>query len=173
MKKFITFALALCLAFSATLVVFATTPTEEEIDFMNYDFPEDSIILYQGEDGVIYQSKEMSNVNLSYVNPLEMTYESVWIDKNKYTNGVFDVKNPHPWIWSTTNGTIKVQSEDPNVAVKLVVSAGVSIVFNKTIKPADGDVHIEFSNIANSISINYFVDKASREHGMRIMCWLW
>ena len=173
MKKLIAFVLALCLTFSATLVAFAATPTKDETDFMNYDFPKDAIILYQGQDGVIYQSKEKNSITADSVTPREMTYESVWIDKNKYAQGVFYIENPHPWIWSTTNGTLKLQSEDPSVAVDLVVSAGVTMVFKNTIRPADGDVHIEFSNIANKITINYFVNTVSRNHGMRIMCWLW
>lgn len=173
MKKFIALALALCLAFSATLVAFAATPTKDEKDFMNYNFPEGSIILYQSEDGVIYQSKDKNAVNSSTITPREMTYESVWIDKNKYTQGVFYVENPHTWIWSTTNGTLKLQSEDSSVAVDLVVSAGVNTVFNNIIRPTDGDVHIEFSSTAGKIAINYFVYTASKNHGMRIMCWLW
>ena len=178
MKKSIAFAMALCLAFSSASIVLAANPAEQEVDFMNYEFPEDAIILYQGVDGVIYQSKEKSAEissadMLSDISAREMTYESTWIDKNQYKHGSFTIKPPHPWIWSTTNGTLKIQSEDPDVSVEIILTGGITDYFHKIIRPADGDVHVEFSSPAGEMAIVYSVLKASRNHGLRIMCWLW
>lgn len=172
MKKITALAMAICLAFSTALVTFAATPIEEDVDYMNYDFPEDAIVLYQGKDGVIYQSKEESS-EVAMPSSVSMTYESTWIDAGKYTQGSFLIENPHPWIWSTTNGTLKIQSEDPSVSVNIIVTGGITTHFNGTISPSDGDVHIEFSSAASEMAIVYSVYKASRNHGLRVMCWLW
>ena len=66
MKRFFAIALAtlsLCAttvtpAFAAetTDVVSQNNTATETVDYTNYDFPDDAIVLYQGEDGVVYQS---------------------------------------------------------------------------------------------------------------------
>ena len=46
------------LCFIISVPVFAAK--NSKVDYMNYDFLEDAKVLYHGEDGVIYQSKEGS-----------------------------------------------------------------------------------------------------------------
>ena len=52
MKKIFAFIMACCMALCVSGIAYAAEP-ENKTDYMNYDFPEDAIVLYQGEDGVV------------------------------------------------------------------------------------------------------------------------
>lgn len=174
MKRFYVLFVALFLCIFPTMA-FATEPIEEVnsdyVDYMNYDFPEDAVVLYQGEDGVIYQSKEQSDTT-ALASTYSMVYESTWINAGKYQTGNFSIQNPHTII-NKTQGTFKIESEYSGATAQMVLHSGISLLANKTLKASDGEVHFEFQSHAKDLVITYYVQKISSNHGMRLMCWLW
>lgn len=177
MKRFFAIALAtlsLCAttvtpAFAAetTDVVSQNNTATETVDYTNYDFPDDAIVLYQGEDGVVYQSNsEKASVARA------MKYNGVWIGAGKYSTGNFHVENPHT-IVNKTSGTFKVESDYAQATAQFVLHDGIFTLANKTIKASDGDVHFEFQSHTKDLVVSYFVNKASKSAGMRLNCWLW
>lgn len=142
-----------------------------EVDYMNYDFPEDAVILYQGEDGVIYQSNEQTADDEGIV-PYSTEYANVWINAGEYKASYFTIKNPHTII-NTTQGTFKIESDYANATAQMVLTDGITTLANKTLKASDGDVRFSFKSNTTNLVVNYFVNKVSSQYGMRLMCWLW
>lgn len=173
MKKIIAIAMALSMLLvmipgaSAAEASFETSTTE--VNYMEYDFPDDAVVLYQGEDGVIYQSKEESN-NIGSTRA--MVYESVWIDAGKHGSGTFSIENPHTLVLST-NGTFKIESEYDNARAQMILHDGIFTYANETFRACDGDIHIEFTSHTKDLVISYLVYDISNTEGMRLMCWLW
>mgnify|MGYP004461899219 FL=1 len=163
MKKIFAFIMACCMALCVSGIAYAAEP-ENKTDYMNYDFPEDAIVLYQGEDGVVYQSKTSAR---------SMTYESKWIDAGKNELGTFSITNPHPNIFTRTNGTLKVESTYKDACVDIKLYAGGKLLFSKYVYQTDGEVHAEFNSISKDITIQYSTVKVSSQGGIRVMCWLW
>lgn len=166
MKKIFAFVMACCMAICmVNTVAFATS--EEKFDYTNYIFPEDAVILYQSENGVVYQSKESKSSAKS------LTYESKWIDAGKSELGTFSITNPHPNIFTRTNGTLKVESTYKDACVDIKLYANGKLLFSKYVYQTDGEVHAEFNSISETITIQYGTVKVSNTGGIRVMCWLW
>lgn len=159
MKRLFSILMTLCI-----IVTSSSYAKASEIDYMNYPLPDDALVLYQNEDGIIYQSDEIT--------PRSMNYNGVSIDKDKMKTGSFSIDNPHTII-NSTSGTFKIESGDSNVSAEMILYGGASLLADKTIKPADGDVHFSFKSNVKKLTVQYSVVKKSRTHGMRLNCWLW
>lgn len=103
----------------------------------------------------------------------EMTYNQVWINAGKYTSGSFTVKNPHTSLFTQTKGTVKIESNNPNAQVHIVVHDGINTILNKTIKPGNGDVTFSSQSNSSQYVVNYFVYSTSKTAGIRVNCWLY
>lgn len=90
MKRFFTLCITLCLCLIAISTASASEVASKETDYLNYDFPKDAIILYQDEDGVIYQSKEESDIT-----PRSTEYNSAWVNAGVAKTDNFNITNPH------------------------------------------------------------------------------
>ncbi len=170
MKRFLALILALCMCLLPTTAFAMESVEEESIDYMNYNFPEDAIVLYQGEDGVVYKTTSKSQ-NIDLASARAMEYGSVWIDANQAKTGTFYVKNPHTLI-NNTWCTLKVQCEDSVASVQIIMYGGTIPLFNAPIKAGE-EVNFSFKNSSSSIAVNYATIKKSPHYGTRVMCWLW
>lgn len=103
----------------------------------------------------------------------EMTYNQVWIDAGKVSYGSFSVKNPHTSIFTTTNGTLAINSNNPNALVHVVVNDGISVIYDGFIGPNDGEVLFSSSSNSYEYAINYYVYSTNKTNGIRINCWLY
>ena len=175
MRKFLALSLALCMSMVFSTVAFATEPTvlpdSENVNYMDYDFPSDAVVLYQSEDGVIYQSNEEKS-STDTPSTRATVYESVWIDAGEHKTGNFSIENPHT-IVNTTNGKFRIESDYANATAQMVLHDGIFTLANETLKASDGDVHIEFNSHSKNLVITYYVQRTSTYDGMRLMCWLW
>ena len=111
MKRFITAILTFCMLIMP-ITAFAKG-NDVTTDYMEYDFPEDAVVLYQNSDGVVYQTHEGEEIST-----YSTEYESVWINKGKYSSGNFPITNPHTII-NKTQGTFKIESEYKDAKRKL------------------------------------------------------
>lgn len=150
MKRFFALFMVLCFFAFSPLTAFAV---EEE--------PSQQVkVSYVGE-------------NVNAASTRTMTYNQVWIDAGEWANGSFGVENPHPFLFTTTNGTLTVESNNPDARVHIVVHDGIYVILDQTIGPGDGEVL--FSSQSNSAEyvVSYFVYSTSRSEGIRINCWLY
>ena len=102
-----------------------------------------------------------------------MTYNQVWIDAGKYSNGSFSVENPHTFLFTTTNGTIKIESNNPNAKVNVVVHDGINVILNKFLTPGDGEVYFSSESNSSEYVVSYFVNSTNKTDGIRVNCWLY
>lgn len=165
MKRFFTLCMVLCL--TAITTVSVAEAASKEIDYLNYDFPKDAIILYQDKDGVIYQSKEESSIT-----PRSTEYNSAWVNAGFAKTGSFSITNPHP-LGGTTNGTFKIESNYSNASGQMKLHNGVTLLASKTLSVSNGDVHFSFNTVGSNLVVTYFTGNISNTYGMRFMCWLW
>ena len=135
-KKILSLAMVLCLSLATTTIAFAaeTNSVAEQVDYLNYDFPDDAVVLYQSEDGVVYQSNE--------VTPWTTYHNSKTITGGRYEQSSFSITNPHTII-NTTNGTFRVESDYSGAAADMLLSDGANILTNQVaVKPSNGDAVI-------------------------------
>jgi hypothetical protein len=167
MKRFFTLFMAVCVCLATSTVAFAAESEKVDIDYLNYDFPDDAIVIYQGEDGVVYQTNEESTNSAR-----SMQYESVWVDAGKTDTGNFSITNPHPF-GGTCEGTFKIESEYSSASGQMILHNGLNSLANKTLSASDGDVRFSFNSVGSNLVITYYTRTISKSHGMRFMCWLW
>lgn len=168
MKKiFALVMVVICFCMTMPASAFAAEVENDSIDYYNYDFPEDAVILYQGEDGVVYQSNEETSYSAR-----SMQYESVWVDAGKSKTGSFNITNPHPY-GGNCEGTFKIESEYSSASGQMVLHNGVTLLANETLSASDGDVRFSFKTVGSELVITYYTGKISNTYGMRFMCWLW
>jgi len=175
-KKFLTFVLSLSLlcGFSVIPTMAAEiTSAESSIDYLNYDFPDDAVVLYQGENGVVYQSKiSAGNISTSS-STYAMNYNGQWLDKGVNKPGSFIVKNPHTII-NRTYGTFNIESNYSEAECAFVVHGKVAALSSRLTAYANrGDVNFDFKCNDSDITIQYYPQKISWTYGMRLNCWLW
>lgn len=179
-KRFMALITALCLCVLSTSTAFAAgnsnmyakdSTEENSVDYLNYDFPDDAKIIYQGEDGVMYQTHESSDV-ISPQSARETQYNGAWVDKGKQATGNFSITNPHTLI-KTTEGTFKIASDYSKASAEMILLGGVSALADKTLSVADGDVRFSFKSNVKNLTVKYYVHNYSNVYGMRLMCWLW
>ena len=167
MKKFCSLLLVVCLSLFIPVQSYAME-NNNEYDYMNYDFPEDAIVLYQGQDGVVYQSKIEDKLD----NNRSMQYNYAWIPAGQHPTGTFGMTNPHQN--GTTEGTFKIESDYSNAKAQMTMYGGAGFhIVTKYVKASDGDVRFSFNSSASGLTIRYFVQNYSNSYGMRLMCWLW
>lgn len=162
------------LLFAVLMTCIATTPAfaaeTKEIDYMNYDFPEDAIVLYQGEDGVVYQSK-MESAEEEGTRSTQYNY--AWLNAGDHSPGSFGITNPHPSLITTTYGTFKIESNYSYAQARMTLMSNSSVLADKTVRVSDGDVHFSFKSLKTNLTVSYSILAYSNTHGMRLMCWLW
>ncbi|MBQ2835570.1 MAG: hypothetical protein IJE68_01885 [Clostridia bacterium] len=150
MKRFFTLLMALCLCVISPLTAFAaeveTLPAAETLYVQNEITPASARAL---------------------------TYNQVWIDAGKYSNGSFTVENPHTFIFTTTNGTLKIESNNPNAQVHIVVHDGINVILNRTLGPGDGEVYFSSQSNSAQYAVSYFVYSTNNTNGIRVNCWLY
>lgn len=169
--RIFTLFLALCMCFSMmSTTAFAATSEPIEKDYMNYDFPENAEIIYQGEDGVIY-STPSENVSEEQISPRTLTYNQVWVDAGKTEADNFYVTNPYP-SGSTGFGRLRLESNASDVTMQVVVLAGLSVFVAKTTIKVGTDITFDFNSTSNEITVKYYTGRISSSHGMRLNCWL-
>ncbi len=142
MKRFLSFILCMCIYMTSTMVAFAAE-----------DIPEGSnISIVQEENAEISTRATYSN--------------SVTIPGGSYTNGNFTVKNPHTIILST-NGTVTLQSSNPDARVNVVISGNAVPIFNQTLTAGDS-VDFKTSNHASEYVVSYFVYSTKRNNDITL-----
>ncbi|MCI9038761.1 MAG: hypothetical protein HFJ29_02600 [Clostridia bacterium] len=174
MKRFISFVLTLCMVMCITPISIAMeVPNDsvaKEIDYMNYDFPEDAVILYQSEDGVVYQSKEQTS------KASDGNLVSRWIEAGGSKTGVMSIKNPHTLV-NTTNGYFVATSEYGQSTVKFILTDGANAIVVKEVNAYDvavnGGVLFSFKSHVSNLAVQYFVIKSSSLYGIMVGCKLW
>ena len=175
-KRFFAFFMVLCLCCATTTItalaseVVNTTDTDE-VDYLNYDFPEGAEILYQGKNGVMYLVDSNEEISARSVE-----YNQVWINADTKVDSTFNVKNPHPF-GGTCNGRLRLESEDKRVKMTVFATGGISSLLmpTTTITVGDGDskdVLFSFNNVSSEITIHYYTEVISSRYGMRLNCWL-
>lgn len=172
MKRFWSIIMIFCL-FTFSMPAFAASENqelnvaEEEVNYMNYNFPDDAVVLYQKDDGVVYQTHDGDEVV-----PYSTEYESVYIPAGKHPMGTFNITNPHT-ITNKTEGTFKIESSYKSASAQFILSNGITLLANKTIYAKDGDVRFSFKCNTKKLVCQYYVHQYSSKYDMRLMCWLW
>lgn len=175
MKRFFSFVLVLFMIMAITPVGAVVAEgsngyTAEEIDYMNYEFPKDAVILYQGEDGVVYQSKEQT------ARASDGNMVTKWIDAGGSTTGQMSIKNPHTLV-NTTNGYFMVNSEYGPTTVRFLLTDGVNAIVVRDVEAEsaaiNGATFFSFKSHTSNLVVQYFVLKSSRNYGMLLACKLW
>lgn len=171
-------ALCVCMLFASTAFaaensnISAKASNEKSnVDYLNYDFPDDAKIIYQSEDGVIYQTHESPEA-ISLQSARATQYNAAWVDKGKQATGNFSITNPHTLI-NTTEGTFKIESDYSKASAEMILVGGVSALADRTLSAADGDVRFSFKSNVTNLTVKYYVHNYSNVYGMRLMCWLW
>ena len=150
MKRFFALLMAICLCAIAPMTAFAA-----EVDTVS------------AAESVSVQDEVQT------ASARAMTYNQVWINAGKYSNGSFTVENPHTFLFTTTNGTLKIESNNPNAQVHIVVHDGINVIFNKTIGPGDGEVFFSSQSNSAEYAVSYFVYSTNNTNGIRVNCWLY
>ncbi len=180
MKRFLAIIATLIFGFSTvatTSTAFADEATfdsksetnTKSVDYTHYKFPDDATILYQSEDGVVYQSKEETT---SEEPSTYATYQnSVTIPAGKIITGNFSITNPHTIIF-TTKGVFRVESSYSSASAQMILSDGINVLANKNVSASAGDVHFEFNSHVKDLVVIYYVQKTSSTAGMTLRCTL-
>ena len=98
MKRFLALCITLTMCLMVTVSVSAAEVKNlenesEKINYLNYDFPDNAIVLYQSENGVVYQSKE--ELTSKIVSTKSTEYNYAWVDAGISQTGSFSIPNPH------------------------------------------------------------------------------
>lgn len=187
MKRFMAFLFAICISVMTVpaSVADATSFGGEncvengEIDYMSFNFPDDAVVLYQGEDGVIYQSasETAERASLEEASTLSDSpyYNAIWLDKGDNSMGTFSIKNLYTLV-NTTNGVFKIESDysDAEVGMLLRNSAGTeALVGLTTVRVKDGDISFSFKSHSSNLTVHYYPYKTSWVYAIRVLCRLW
>ena len=158
-KRLFTVLLSLCL-----LAGFSMSALAQDISRKDDDIK----ILYQDENAILYQSKE-DNSPIKPSSTNESNYNSKWIDRTS-TGQSFDVYCTYT---GTTGVTWKVESSSNNSYAQIYMTnpLGLPVLATKTVRPSDGDVHLQ---LANASVGNYKVHfDGYTTVGMRVLCWFY
>lgn len=172
-KRLLSLIVVLCTLVCGTSTVFAAEATETP----NYgdnpvtsNIPEDAIILYEGDNGIVYQSVEKESELKTTRSSLE--YNGVTVHND--TTGNFSIKDPNAGLFSTTYGTVKVEggSSGAYATIEFVYSylGMMSTIGGKKIYPSYGDVYFSFNNMDTYCTVQY---DAITNSNMTINCWLY
>lgn len=156
---------ATILSLSATTVFAAETePTYQET------LPEDAVIIYQGDDGIVYQSKTgpMTNQSNSDVAPAasNLIYSGHRVTKSTGETSSYTIENTYS---GTCYGTFKVTETDNNnlyAYMQIIAPSGRNA--GGVIKPYMGDVYFTLYNGKGTCVIEYSVAGPAY-----LNCWLY
>ena len=149
MKKLFTLVMALCLCSVTPLTTFAA----------------------EGENIQVVENI-FSQEDVEALSTREMTYNQAWINAGKYANGSFGVKNPHTFLFTKTEGTVNIESDNPNAQVKIVVHDGTNIILNKTLRAGE-EARFDSQSNSSEYVVSYFVYSTNNSAGIRVNCWLY
>ena len=173
-KRIFALMMVLCLSTVSTTVSFATDTIpavqSEEEDYMNYDFPEDAVVLYQSEDGVVYQTKELNEARATS----DFQFNQKRIEGGLYVSGDFTLTNPHTLI-KTTEGVLEMDSAYTNAKANVIVrpGTGTGIFLNKMpLKVSDGYVHFSFKSKVKTVVVDYTIIETKKGYPIFICCGL-
>lgn len=128
------------------------------------DIPDDAVILYQGDDGIIYQSKEKSS---TYSTRSSLEYNDAYVTKDTFSN--FTVKNPS--MFGTNYGTLRVESSSANSYANIQFCFSNRILSGR-VYASNGDLYFSFSTTASECTVRYEAIPGGSS-AMRICCWLY
>lgn len=173
-KRFIAFlmSVAMCIGI-LSITAFATEVPENESNFKLDDvvqnLPDDAVILYQGVDGIIYQSKGQGNnlIHPQSTNAGEMNYNSVWLTQDDVT-GNFYVKNTNRY--GTVYGTIRLESSSDRPKAWIRVACNTSV--SGDVRANAGDVYFCLT-YASSENVTVHYEANDARFGLRINCWVY
>lgn len=162
-------ALCLCLGVMSMSAFAAESTDVEPVDYLNYEFPEGAVVLYQGVDGVIYETESANSVEEASTRAVE--YNQVWLDAGEWANSSFNVTNPHP-LNGDGFGRLRLESQDSSVRMQVTVSNGMNTLLGTTTIRVGTDVTFDFNTFGSEIVVHYSTSNVSNQHGMRLNCWL-
>lgn len=164
--------MVLCMCFCMVpTTVFAAEPTPSEgKDYLNYEFPEGAVVLYQSKDGVIYTTPSM-DTDSEQMSFRSVEYNQVWVKAGDNDAGSFNVTNPHPF-GGNGFGRLRLESEASNVSMDVQVFAGMSTIKSGIVIGVGEDVTFDFNTWSSELTIKYYTRTTSSSHGMRLNCWL-
>lgn len=174
-KRFVALlmAVAMCLGMMSMSAFAAEVPetvneNSSETENLTADLPEDAIIWYQGEDGVVYQSKEQKNwdASVAAANSDELKYNSVWLTRNTTSNFSVDM----PAKLRTIYGTLRVESSSNESYAYVSIIWTVGSISGYA-RPSDGDLYFKFYNAVDNVCVVDY--NAMVSAGTRINCWLY
>lgn len=174
MKRILALLMALCLCCATTVTVLAAdSTTSNEVDYLNYEFPADAVVLYQGVDGVIYQSEQKSAELASMTS--DMTFNYVDFPAGHWTGTkTFTIENSHWMPFTTTYGTFKIESDYQSAEVHMILDNGMTTTYaDKNVSISNNDIHFEFKSSAQNLNVKCFPTNTSNVYGIRAMCWLY
>ena len=163
--------MTLCMCFGMmSTSTFAAEPIETKSEnYLNYEFPEGSVVLYQGVDGVIYETESANTVEKNSTRSVE--YNQVWLNAGKWASSSFPVTNPHPFNGNGF-GRLRLESQDSTVRMQVTVSNGSNTLLGTTTIRVGTDVTFDFNTFGNEIIVHYSTSNVSNQYGMRLNCWL-
>lgn len=175
MKRIFALLMALCLLCATTVTAFAAEPTNpDEVDYLNYEFPEDAVILYQGKDGVVYMSEQKS-AELAALDSDDDYFNFVDIPAGHWSgnNFEFPIKNPHLMPFTTTYGTFKIESDYGSAKVRMNISNNSTTYATRDVSIQDNEIHFDFKSSSQDLTVRCFPLATSNSYGIRAMCWLY
>lgn len=174
MKRIFALLMALCLLCATTVTAFAAEPTTtDKVDYLNYEFPDDAVVLYQSEYGVMYQSEQKSAELASLASDMTFNYIDIPAGHWSGVDHPFDIENPHWMPFTTTYGTFKIESDYSNAEVEMVLRNGQNNYATKFVSIQNNDIHFEFVSSAKNLIVHCFPQNTSNVYGIRAMCWLY
>lgn len=173
MKRIFALLMALCLCCVTTVTAFAAEPVDaDKVDYLNYEFPEDAVVLYQGEDGVMYMSEQKSAELATLAS--DTTYGYVYFDPGHWNiSKDFSIENPHSMPFTTTYGTFKIESDYSNAKVEMNISNNQTTYATYDVSIQNNDIHFEFQSITQNLTVRCYPKSTSNVYGIRAMCWLY
>lgn len=136
--------------------------------------PEDAVVIYQGEEGVVYQSKSLDNYfeNMSPIERNAMQSNSVTLTKG-LAMGTMAVQNPHRFI-KRTYGSIELKSTSNFARTSLVISGNTGQLAGNTDFYANKEnFYFDFRTSAKYIYVRYFYTCRDSSAKSTLTCWLW
>lgn len=168
-SKFFALFMALCMCICCfTTTAFAqesTHPLPELTEESIYDIPDDAVIIYQGDDGIVYQSKEKASTFSARGGNL--TYNDAYLTKNTFSS--FSVENPNSG--NTCYGTLRVESDSNSSYAAIYFYYGSNFHYGKIYK-SNGDLYFSFKASAANCTVQYSA-YPENSSWMRICCWLY
>lgn len=171
-KQIISLFLALALCLCSVTTDFAADSTTVSDDVI---IPEDTKILYQDENVVLYQSKSetaekrFENEDETYsILRTDDNYGYAWVNPGD-GGSYFTVRNTITGRMGVT-WKVEASSSADHAQIWMETSSGITVLTTRDVYPGDGDVRLVVQNgINTTYKVRYI--PVRNTSGMRIMCW--